>query len=122
MHYALSRIHEGEVGFCAELGYVFRQGFNLQPGHRIGYACQALIPAIGRCVMVSRSDDGCYTPWLTIGQAQTLKGLRAGHFMHQMAVYVYQGSAVFLVHHMTIKQFIVQRFCHIFNLSLQSAA
>jgi hypothetical protein len=72
--------------------------------------------------VVSSSDDGSNAPWLTIGQAQTLEGLRARHFMHQMAVYVYQGGTVFLVHHMTIKQFIVQRFCHIFNLSLQSAA
>ena len=43
------------------------------------------------------------------GQLQALKGLRAGHFMYQMAVDIDQCSAIgFLPDHMGIPEFVVK--------------
>ena len=57
------------------------------------------------------------TPYFSPGLAQTFIGLRAGHLMHQMAVDVEQGGAVFFgVDNVLVPEFVVQRASVEFNI------
>ncbi len=105
MHDALA--HIGHLEFVhAELGAIVVQRLHLQTRDRIGDALRA--PG-GRHVVIGHGQDRCGAPQLAPGQLQSLEGLRAGHFMHQMAVDIDQRGAVgFLPHHVGIPEFVVK--------------
>ena len=105
MHDALAKIGHPEF-VQTELGAIFVQGLHLQTRDRIGNALRA--PG-GRHIVIGHRQDGCTAPNLAAGQFQALEGLRAGHFMHQMAVDIDQRGAVgFLPHHVSIPEFVVK--------------
>jgi hypothetical protein len=60
--------------------------------------------------VVGRRHDRADAPDLAAGLAQAFEGLRAGHFMHQMAVDVEDGGAVFFgVDDVLVPDLVVQR-------------
>jgi hypothetical protein len=59
--------------------------------------------------MVRHGDGLVRAADLAAGHAQPLEGLRAGHFMDQMAVDIQQAGAVFLtVDHMRVEDLVVK--------------
>jgi hypothetical protein len=94
VHDALALGQEGKVGRRAEFGDVVVQRGDLFLADRIGDAVVAQLPAGGGRVVVGRGHDGADAPDLAPGLAQALEGLRAGDFMHQVAVDVEDGGAV----------------------------
>ena len=104
---ALVGMLEREIDQRAEILDVGVERFHLQARDRI---LDAFVPVVGRRVVVGVGDDTVLAPGLAAGQAQTLEGLRAGHFVHEVAVDVEQAGAVaFLAHHMRIPEFVVKR-------------
>jgi len=63
--------------------------------------------------VVRRGDDRRHAPGLAPRQLEAFEGLRAGDFVHQVAVYVEQGRAVVLdMDDMAVPEFLVKRFRH----------
>jgi hypothetical protein len=63
--------------------------------------------------VVGGGHDGADAPDLAAGLAQALEGLRAGHFVHQMAVDVEDGGAVFFgVDDVLVPDLVVQGASH----------
>jgi hypothetical protein len=90
----------GKVGQGAGFADVGVEGLDLLARDRIQ---DAALPMRGRRVVVGRGDDGRNAPGLAPGQFQALERLRAGDFVHQVAVDVEQRRAVVLdVHHMAV--------------------
>jgi hypothetical protein len=70
----------------------------------------ALVPVVGRRVVVGVGDHALLAPGLAAGQAQALEGLRAGHLVHEVAVDVEQARAVgFLADDVRFPEFVVKR-------------
>jgi hypothetical protein len=98
----------GKVGQRAGFADVGVQGLDLLARDRIG---DAALPVRGRRVVVGRGDDGRNAPGLAPRQLQAFEGLRAGDFMHQVAIDVEQGRAVvFDMDDMAVPEFFVKRF------------
>ena len=96
MHNALAFVHERKVSCRATAaGHVGVQGLDLFFADRVGDAVVAVFPAGGGGVVVGRGNDRADTPHLAPGLAQALISLRAGDFVHQVAVDVQNGGAVF---------------------------
>jgi len=97
VHDALAHIAHLEFG-NPEIGAVVIQGFHLQTRNRVGDTLTAIG---GGYVVVGHCEVGFDAPRLAPSQAQPLEGLRAGHFMQQVAVDVKQrGAILFGMHHM----------------------
>jgi hypothetical protein len=54
----------------------------------------ALVPMIGRRIVVGRRDDGRNAPRLAASQLQAFEGLRAGDFVHEVTVDVEERRAI----------------------------
>ena len=93
---ALALGQERKVGGRAELADVPVQRDDLLLADRVGDAVVAALPAGGRRVVVGGGHDRADAPDLAAGLAQPFEGLRAGHFMDQVAVDVEDGGAVLL--------------------------
>ncbi len=88
----------------AELGAVGVERFHLQARDRIGDALRAVG---GRHVVVGHGNRGIGAARVAMGQLQPLERLRAGDFVHQVAVDVKQRGAVGLdVDDMGVPQFL----------------
>jgi len=87
----LPRILERKVGQRPDLADVGVERLDLQPRHRV---LDAAVPVIGRRVVVGGGDDRRRAPGLASGELQALEGLRAGDFVHQVAVDVDQRRAI----------------------------
>ena len=110
---ALTFGQEREVGGRAEFGHVGIQRGDLFFADGVGDAVVAQLPAGGGGVVVSRGDDGADAPDLAARLANALKCLWAGDFMHQVAVNVKHGGAVFFgVDDVFVPDFVVQRAAH----------
>ena len=78
--------------------------FHLQTRHRIGDALRTIG---GRHVMVGHGNRRIDATRRAVGQLQAFERLRAGDFMHQMAIDIEQRSPViFDVYHMSVPQFL----------------
>ena len=87
---ALAEVVHLEFG-DAELGAVGVERLDLQARDRIGDA----LAAVGRRHVVIGHGDGCINPARgAVGQLQPLERLRAGDFVHQVAVDIEQRGAV----------------------------
>ena len=107
VHDALPVILERKVGERAGFADVAVEGFHLLTGDRIE---NALLPMIGRRVVVCRRHNGIHAPQLAAGQFQTFESLRAGDFVNQVTIDVNQRGTVILdVHHVARPQFFVKR-------------
>jgi hypothetical protein len=87
---ALADVVHFEFG-DAELGTVGVEGFDLQARDRVGDALRAVG---GRHVVVRHGDRRISPARDAMGQLQPLERLRAGDFVHQMAVDVQERGAV----------------------------
>src|SRR5690606_23482828 len=104
---------EGEECGGAVLGDVLVERHDLLAADRVGDAVVAQFPAGGGCVVVGGGDDRAGAPDLAARLAQTLEGLRAGDFVHQVAVDVEDGGAVFLgVDDVLVEDLVVQGASH----------
>ena len=71
-------------------------------------------PVGGRRVVVGGGDHRVDAPGLAAGGAQAFVGLRAGHFMDEVAVDVEQRRAVVLdVHDVAVPELVVERLSHV---------
>ena len=108
MHDTLAHVVHLEFG-DAEFIAILVQRIHLETRNRIG---NAVLAVGGRHIMVRHREVGGQAPRLAPSQTQALEGLRAGHFMQQMAIDIKQRGAIRLgVHHMGLPQFFVQRLC-----------
>src|SRR5262249_42475776 len=89
----LAQVTKWEVSLGAELADVAIERVDLDAGSRIG---NALLPVLGRRIMVGRCDDRAAAPWLAAGELESFERLGAGDFVHQMAIDVEQRGAVAL--------------------------
>jgi len=106
---ALADIVHGELGET-ELGAVGIQGLHLGTRDRIG---DALVAGDGGHVVIRRRQHRGNAPELAASHLQTLEGLRAGHFMDQVAIDVDQRRAVRLdVDDMGIPELVVKGTWH----------
>ena len=98
---ALADIVHLEFG-NAEFGAIGIERFHLQARHRIGNALRA----IGRRhVVIGHGNRRIGSTRDTVGQLEAFEGLRAGDFVHQMAIDIKQRGAVVLdMHHMGVPQ------------------
>ena len=107
VHDALARVLEREIGQRSDFTDVAVQGFHLLTGNRVE---NAPLPVIGGRVVVGRCNDRIHAPGLAPRQLEAFEGLRAGDFVHQVAVYVEQGRAVVLdMDDMAVPEFLVKR-------------
>ena len=106
VHDALAFVHKRKIRQRAEFFDVFVQSVHLQLGNGV---LNAFVPiACGR-VVVGGGRHAVYAPELAICHFQALKGLRAGYFVYQMAVYIQQHRAVFfLAHDVAVPKFVVE--------------
>ena len=113
MHDALALGHEGEERGRTEFADVVVQGGDLRFADGVGDAVIAQLPAGGGGVVVGSRDDRAGSPNLAFGHTYALESLRAGHFMHQMAVDVQNGGAVFFgVDDVFVPNLVVKRASH----------
>ncbi len=109
---ALTRIPEREIGGDAELADVAVQRDHLLARGEVFDALDAPLPAGGGRVVVGGGHDRRGAPRLAPGDAQPLEGLRAGHFVHQVAIDVDQAGAVFLaMNEVVVPELVVERAC-----------
>lgn len=85
----------------------------------VGNAVVTQLPASGGRVVIRSGNDGTDPPNFASRLANAFKRLGAGNFMHQMAVYVKNGSAVFFgVDNVFVPNLVVQGAGHrVFLLS-----
>jgi len=113
VHDALALGQERKEGGRAVFLHVRIQRGDLFFADRVGDAVVAQFPAGGGGVVVGSRHDGADAPDFPAGLAQTLKGLGAGDFVHQMAVDVEDGGAVFFgVDDVFVPDLVVKRTCH----------
>ena len=90
-----------------QLSSVSVQRLNLRTGHRIKYHGET------RCcwgIVIGHRNHRLLPPRFASSELQALKRLRAGHFVHQMAIYVEQRRAITLgMNHVRIEKFVVER-------------
>ena len=117
VNHALMAVPEGEIGQRAELPDVRIQRFHLLARHGILYTP---FPVLGRRIVVGGGDDGIDTPRLAPRELQSFESLRAGHFMHEVAVDIEQRrSILFLVDHVAVPELVVERSRHLRNRILK---
>ena len=110
---ALAFGQERKVGRRAEFRDVGVQRGDLLFADGVGDAVVAQFPAGGGGVVVGGGDDGADAPDFAAGLAQAFKRLRAGDFMHQVAVDVQNGGAVFFgVDDVFVPDFVVEGAAH----------
>ena len=91
----------------AEFFRIGRQGFDLDAAFLILDPAGAVC---GRHIVIRHSQGKLWTPHFATGNTQTFKSLRAGHFMHQMAVDINQAGTIILsIDNVAIPDFIKQR-------------
>ena len=109
MHDALAHVGD-RVVVDAEIARVLVQGFNLNAavfGHcgGIGTVQRGWHVVVGHGYGFFGRAHGA------VGHAQTFKGLRAGHFMHEVTVDIQKAGAIgVFLHQMGIPDFIIERF------------
>ena len=106
VHNALPLVHKRKIRQRAKFFDVFVQSVHLQLGNRV---LDAFVPiACGR-VVVGGGNHAVDAPELAAGHFQALEGLRAGYFVHQMAVDIQQHGAVFFfAHDVAVPEFVVE--------------
>ena len=110
MHDALVVRHKGVVSRCAKFFDVFIQRQNLLFADGVGYTFVAFFPAVGGRVVVGCGHDRLDAPGFALRLAQAFKSLWAGDFVHQMAVDIQHGGAVFFgVYGVFVPNFVVKR-------------
>ena len=92
MHDALAFVFKREIRQRAEFFDIFVQSVHLQLGNRV---FDAFVPMVGGGVVVGGGDHAVDAPQLAAGHFQAFKRLRAGNFVHQMAVDIKEDGAVF---------------------------
>jgi hypothetical protein len=103
---ALALVVHVEIGQAVALG-VGVERLDLQPRDRVGDAAGA---RRGRHVVVGHGQVGRDAPRLPVGGAQAVEGLRAGHLVHQVPVYVQNCRAIiFGPHNVGFPKFVVKR-------------
>ena len=108
---ALPLVHKREISGRTDALHVLVEGFDLQQCDRIGNSGESLLPTRRRRIVIGRRHNGGFAPGLASGKPQSFKGLRAGDFVHQMAVNVDGGSTVaFGGYHMFIPELVVKSF------------
>ncbi len=113
VHDALTPGHEREIRGRAKFGDIAIERANLLFADRVGDAVVAQLPAGGRRIVVGRGHHRTDAPELAAGLTQTLKGLRTGDFVHQVAVDVEHGGAVVLgVDDVFVPYLVVERASH----------
>ena len=109
MHNALPFVFKREIGQSTEFFNVVVEGVDLQLGNRV---FNALIPMVGGGVVVGGGHHAVDAPKRSAGQFQAFEGLRAGDFVHQMAVDIKQHRAVlFFADDMAAPEFVVKGLC-----------
>ncbi len=122
MHHALAFVVHLEIG-DAELGAVIFQRLHLNAAGFVFDALQAVFG--GGHVVVGHGQGEFRVAHFAAGGAQALEGLRAGDFMHQVAVDIEQARAVvLLVHQMGGEDFIEEGLwfvglCHVVCLQME---
>ena len=99
----------------SEILTVLPQGFDLLGGNRV---LDRLKLVSGRNVVIRNRKSRLRNPYLSSCHPESLKGLRRGHLMDQMAVDVEDTVSILLVNQMGIPDFFKKGFCH--DLSLIS--
>ena len=113
VHNALALAHEGEESGSAKLGNIGIQRGDLFLADGVSNALIAQFPAIGGRVVVGRCHHRADAPQLATCQTQPFKSLGAGDFVHQMAVDVEDGGAIFFgVDDVLVKNLVVKRAAH----------
>ena len=113
MHDALAFGQKRKISRSTKLLHIAVQGHHLLSAGGVGDPRIALFPACSRRVVVRCGDDGTVAPDRAASLTQTLKGLRAGNLVHQVAVYVEDGCAIFLgVDNVRVPQLVVQGASH----------
>ena len=113
VHDTLALGQEGEEGCRAVFLHVRIQRGDLLFADRVGDAVVAQLPAGGGGVVVGGGHDGADTPDFAACLTQPFKGLGAGDFVHQVAVDVQDGGAVFFgVDDVFVPDFVVEGACH----------
>ena len=113
MDYSLAFGHERKEGCCTKFGNIAVQSGDLLFADRVRNAVVAQLPAGCRCVVVRCGNDRADTPDFAPSLTQAFKCLRAGDFMHQVAVYVKDGRAIFLcVDDVLVPNLVIKRACH----------
>ena len=118
MYDALAFVFKREIRQRAEFFDVFVQSVHLQLGNRV---FDAFVPMVGGGVVVGGGDHAVDAPQLAAGHFQAFKRLRAGDFVHQMAVDIQQHRAVFFfADDVAVPEFVVEglRF-HVFILNIK---
>jgi hypothetical protein len=106
VHDALAAVLLGII-FDAEIGGVLGQRFNLDAAFLVLDAVHAVRRS--RHVVVDHGQRLFRVAHLAAGHAQAFEGLRAGHFVDQVAVDIEQAGAVVLpVDHMVIENLVVE--------------
>jgi hypothetical protein len=95
VHDALALVRNGKYAAAPNSRMLASSVVTCSLADRVGDAVVAQLPAGGGRVVVGGGHDRTDAPDLAAGQAQALEGLRAGHFVHQVAVDVEHGGAVF---------------------------
>ncbi len=97
-------VSHGKVG-NTEFRCVSFQRVNLKLAFRIS---DAFLNILGRNVVVGNRESRFGTPNLPASDPQTFKGLRAGHFMNEMAIDVKNIGFVFqLIYNMAVPDFVI---------------
>ena len=106
VHDALAFVHKRKIRQRAEFFDVFVQSVHLQLGNRV---LDALVPIASGGVVVGGGNHAVNAPELASRHFQAFKGLRAGYFVHQMAVYIQQHRAVFFfADNVAVPEFVVK--------------
>ena len=95
MHDALALRQKREKRSSTKFFDVGVQSSHLFFADGVGNAVVTQLPASGGCVVIRSGNDGTDAPNFASGLANAFESLGAGDLVHQMAVYVQDGSAVF---------------------------
>ena len=114
MNNPLARVSQVEQGYSEVLA-VLPQGLDLLGGNRVLDRLQLVT---GRDVVIRNGKSRLRNPYFSSCHPESLKGLRRGYFMDQMAVDVEDTVSILLVNQMSIPDFFKKGFCH--DLSLIS--
>jgi hypothetical protein len=110
VHDALADVAHGQI-FDAEFAGVCFECRDLLCGFRIGDSGRAVG---GRHIVIGDRERQIGTADLSFRVAETLEGLRARHFVDEMAIDIkHTRFALRLMDEMRIPDFVVKRLCHI---------
>src|SRR5690606_41078691 len=106
MNNALARIAL-RIIFNAEIGSILGQCFDLNAAFLI----LDPVDTIGRSrhVVIDNRQSAFWMAHFATSQAQPLKSLRAGHFVHKMAINIKEAGSIFLlIHYMVIPDLVIK--------------